>query len=52
MYATLPRVKPTVAFPDPFAEVPRGEFAALETSGEEAFLDRLERLWSNGALRP
>ena len=52
MYATLSRVKPTVVFGDPFADVPRGEFAALETSSEEPFLDRLERLWNDGALRP
>jgi len=52
MYVTLPRVKPTVIFPDPFAAVPRGEFGALETSSEEAFLDRLERMWNDGTLRP
>lgn len=51
MYTTLPRVKPTVIFPDPFAEVPRGEFGALETGLEEPFLDRLERFWLAGTLR-
>ena len=50
MYATLPRVKPPVTFPDPFAEIPRGEFGVLETSREEAFLDRLERMWKVGQL--
>lgn len=52
MYVTLPRVKPTVSFPDPFADVPRGEFGALEMSSNEPFLDRLERMWNNGTLRP
>lgn len=52
MYVTLPRVQPTVSLPDPFAGVPRGEFGALETSSEDPFLDRLERLWSDGTLRP
>jgi len=51
MYGTLPRVKPTVRFPDPFADVPRGEFADLETSSDETFLDRLERMWNDGMLR-
>jgi len=52
MYATLPRVKPTVdSFADPFAAVPRGEFGALETSREEPFLDRLERMWNDDSLR-
>jgi hypothetical protein len=37
---------------DPFATLPDDEFIALETSREEAFLDRLERMWSDGALRP
>jgi hypothetical protein len=44
-------VKPTVRFPDPFADVPRGEFADLETSSDETFLDRLERMWNDGMLR-
>lgn len=52
MYTTLPRVKPIQIFPDPFAEVPRGEFGAMEMSREEPFFDRLERMWSNGELQP
>jgi hypothetical protein len=52
MYVTLPRVKPTISFPDPFADVLRGEFGALEMSNEDPFLDRLERLWNDGSLRP
>src|SRR6185436_15139116 len=51
MHTTLPRVSPPLQFPDPFAGVPRGQFSALETSAEERLLDRLERLWSEGALR-
>jgi hypothetical protein len=52
MYAILPRVIPTLSFPDPFADIPRDEFVALETDLEERFFDRLERLWIDGALRP
>lgn len=52
MHATLPRVKPMLIFPDPFADIPRGEFGALETNREEPFFDRLERMWSDGTLRP
>jgi uncharacterized protein YbdZ (MbtH family) len=52
MYVVLPRVKPTLSFPDPFADVPHGENAALETNLEERFFDRLERMWTDGTLRP
>lgn len=45
-------VHATRAFRDPFADVSRGEFAALETSRDDAFLDRLERLWLAGELAP
>jgi hypothetical protein len=49
-YTTLPRVKPVVAFVDPFSDVARGDFGALETSADEPFLDRLERMWSDRTL--
>lgn len=52
MYTTLPRVQPTVGFPDPFSDVPRGEFGALETNSEDRFFDRLERMWRDGILHP
>ena len=51
-HVTLPRVKPTRTFVDPFAELPDGEFVALETNSKEAFLDRLERMWNDGTLLP
>ena len=50
MFATLPRVKPTVCLPDPFSDLSREEFIALELSTEELFFDRLERMWNDGAL--
>src|ERR1700759_3910287 len=43
-HVTLPRVKPTRAFVDPFAALPDDEFIALEASRDGAFLDRLERM--------
>ena len=49
-FVTLPRVKPTLRFPDPFVSVPRGEFGSLEAGTEEVFHDRLERLWQAGEL--
>jgi hypothetical protein len=48
----LPRVRPVRIFVDPFAALPDAEFIVLETSRDEAFLDRLERLWNEGTLRP
>lgn len=51
-HVTLPRVKPTRTFVDPFVALPDDEFIALETSRDEAFLDRLERMWNDGTLRP
>src|ERR1044071_3461450 len=52
MYATLPPLPPTVLFPAPLADVPRGESAALETTSEDASLHRLDRMWNDGTLRP
>jgi hypothetical protein len=51
--AHLPRVIPKVALgPDPFSELSREEFARLETKSGEHLLDRLDRLWTQGQLRP
>jgi hypothetical protein len=52
MHTTLTRVKPALRFPDPFAGLARREFGVLEADGEERFFDRLERMWSDGILRP
>jgi hypothetical protein len=35
---------------DPFVHLSLNEFADLERSTTEPFLDRLERLWNEGAL--
>lgn len=50
-YVTLPRVQATFKAKDPFEALSTAQFAALETSDEEPFLDRLERLWAEGAMR-
>jgi hypothetical protein len=47
----LPRVKPHVpGFPDPFKDLGLEEFAGVEMNETEPFLDRLDRLWSEGVL--
>lgn len=49
-FTHLPRVQPSGALPDPFAELSVREFAALEAVENGGFLDRLERLWVDGDL--
>jgi len=49
----LSRVKPRADMGnDPFAHLSLAEFAALEQERDEPFLDKLERLWSEGKLGP
>lgn len=49
-YAHVPRVEPREVPVDPFAHLSLHAFADLERSPAEPFLDRLERLWNEGAL--
>ena len=49
-YTHLQRARPALPYPDPFAIVPLDEFRMLETSIEEPFFDRLERMWNDGNL--
>jgi hypothetical protein len=47
----IPRVKPTHSrLRDPFADLTIEQFAALELDPETRFLDRLDRLWEEGAI--
>jgi len=47
----LPRVTPQADLgADPFYELSLQQFAAVEADSNEAFMDRLERLWREGRL--
>jgi uncharacterized C2H2 Zn-finger protein len=47
----LPRVTPTADMgPDPFANLTLDQFGAFESGPKESFLDRLDRLVSNGTI--
>jgi hypothetical protein len=47
----LPRVQPTeLSLRDPFAGLSLQEFAAIELDPDDGLLDRLDRLWDEGAI--
>jgi len=48
----LPRVTPSQPQTDPFGNYPPERFERLEFDTRESFLDRLNRLWDEGALAP
>lgn len=49
-FTVLPRIEAPAASVDPFAALSAQEFVELERSTAEPFLDRLERLSSEGKL--
>jgi hypothetical protein len=47
----IPRVRPVLdRLRDPFGDLALEEFAALEVARDVPFLDRLDRLWEEGAI--
>lgn len=51
-FTHLPRIQAVRTPVDPFAGLSLDQFAELETSSDEPFLDRLERMWIEGVLAP